>query len=177
MFTGFQGSDAVCNHGDGIVAAECKVVLYTAPSDEQLQAQNFTCDTSGLLCSDADNSYGCHDYAVRYHCITPGNTLTTLYAVTCKDSKHKLYNINIDIRLLSSKIFKNYRPHDKFALNHTSFELLAKNVADFCVIESRDLGVDTALNYGEAVDLCSAFNMTLPKLRQREDMIYVSQNL
>ena len=88
MFTGFQGSDAVCNHGDGIVAAECKVVLYTAPSDEQLQAQNFTCDTSGLLCSDADNSYGCHDYAVRYHCITPGNTLTTLYAVTCKDSKH-----------------------------------------------------------------------------------------
>ena len=55
--------------------------------------------------------------------------------------------------------------------------LSAKNVTDFCMIESRDLGVESALNYSEAVDLCSAFNMTLPKLIQREDMIYVSQTL
>ena len=45
------------------------------------------------------------------------------------------------------------------------------------MMESRDLDVDSALNYSEAVDLCSAFNMTLPKLIQREDMIYVSQTL
>ena len=43
------------------------------------------------------------------------------------------------------------------------------------MVKSRDLGVDTALNYNEAVDLCSTFNMTLPKLRQREDMISVNQ--